>query len=439
MLIQRKAVVHFLLLTAFLFVILPALSAAQSETEELRLEDLISELVKSNPALLAAEIRYKAASLKPAIERAFPDPRISFGWMSAGTLLPGGGIGEDPNANVSLQVAQMIPYPGKRDLRSSIAKKEAENAKWMQSSALKSRVAALKAAYYELAAVHQVINLLKEHQDLLLQLQKVAEARYAVGKAMQQDLIRAGTEVAILENRRLSLTQKELSLAAEIDTLLNRAPTIPLGRPQLPEMPQLAPYEKLIAVIRQNSPVLKAQQATIDGRQLEIQLAKKEKLPDVDLMSGYYYMGELEDMWEVKAEISIPVFSKSKRRAQVERAGLELAEAHQNYRSTEQMLEFRLRDAYVKAETAKNLVDLYSSRIVPQSRLALESSLASYESGGVDFFTVLANFATIVEYRINLYEQQAEYLKALTVLEELLGVEPIEMPGQPPEKKRVRS
>ena len=39
---------------------------------------------------------------------------------------------------------------------------------------------------------------------------------------------------------------------------------------------------------------------------------KRELYPDFDVMSGYYYMGELEDMWEVKAEVAIPIFSRSK-------------------------------------------------------------------------------------------------------------------------------
>ena len=56
---------------------------------------------------------------------------------------------------------------------------------------------------------------------------------------------------------------------------------------------------------------------------------------------------------------------------------------------------------------------------MPQSQFALESSLASYETGAVDFLTVLSNFNTILEYEMNYYEQQAEYLKALSNLEEL--------------------
>jgi hypothetical protein len=52
--------------------------------------------------------------------------------------------------------------------------------------------------------------------------------------------------------------------------------------------------------------------------------------------------------------------------------------------------------------------------------------LASYETGGVDFLTVLANFTTIREYQISYYEQQSEYLKALAGLEELTASQAFE-------------
>jgi outer membrane protein TolC len=415
MFIKPIAAVHLMLVILFSFITSPAIFAAS----ELRLQDLISELVKSNPELVAAEARYQAALLKPSIVRSYPDPRITFGWMSAGTILPGGSIGEDPNANISIQVAQMFPYAGKRDLRSGIADKEAENLKWMRASDLNSRIAALKSAYYELASVHDILDLFDENKDLLLQLQKAAEARYSIGKTMQQDLIRTGTELAILENRKLTWMQRKASLAAEINLLLNRDSTIELGRPEKIEVVTIPDFESLRSIALKNSPSLKAQQATVNGRQLQVQLTKKELYPDLDLMSGYYYMGELEDMWEVKAEVSLPIFSRSKQKKETARAELEKIEAQEVYKASERSLEFRLREAYLKAETARNLLDLYSNRIVPQSYLALESSLASYEAGTIDFFAVLANFTTILQYRMNLYEQRSEYFKAVAALEEL--------------------
>ena len=48
--------------------------------------------------------------------------------------------------------------------------------------------------------------------------------------------------------------------------------------------------------------------------------------------------------------------------------------------------------------------------MVPQASLALESSLASYETGAVDFLSVLTNFITVLEYEMNYYEELQHYL-----------------------------
>ncbi|HVN78604.1 MAG TPA: hypothetical protein VMW38_06370, partial [Terriglobia bacterium] len=50
------------------------------------------------------------------------------------------------------------------------------------------------------------------------------------------------------------------------------------------------------------------------------------------------------------------------------------------------------------------------------------SSLASYETGGVDFLTVLSNMSNILENEMSYHEQRAEYLKAIAGLEELVAM-----------------
>lgn len=400
----------------------PALVSGQQQ-ETISLDALIRELLQANPEIQAAGYRYDASLTRPSRESALPDPRLSFGWMSAGTILPGGKLGEDPNANINLQVSQEFPFPGKRGLMAEIARKDSESEKQMRAATVRSRIAALRTAYYDLSFTYQALELLNQNQQSLRQLSKVAEVRYTVGKAMQQDLIKSETEVAILQNRILALQQQQQSLIAEINTLLNRPADSSLGRPAPVLLPALDSYDLLVSRIKTTSPLLLSQQSGIEKQQTSVRLAGKGTRPDFEIMMGYYNLGKLQDMWEVRAGISLPIFYKTKQRKQLEEATLQLGEAKQNYRAASQMLEFKLRDAYVKAQTSRNLMDLYDKQIVPQSNLALESSMASYETGGVDFLTVLSNFTVIREYRMNRLEQEANYLKALALIDELTGGE----------------
>jgi hypothetical protein len=60
--------------------------------------------------------------------------------------------------------------------------------------------------------------------------------------------------------------------------------------------------------------------------------------------------------------------------------------------------------------------------VIPQSDLTLESSLSSYETGALDFGSVLANYITRVEYEMNYYEELQNLHVALSRLEEMTGV-----------------
>jgi outer membrane protein TolC len=167
--------------------------------------------------------------------------------------------------------------------------------------------------------------------------------------------------------------------------------------------------------------LLQGQRSIIDSRQLNVESARKAYYPDFDVMSGYYNQGAMKPMWEFKVQMNIPLYFAKKQRYGLEEAGTTLSEAQRTYRSEQQMLLFQLRDRYVAADAALKLMDLYSRQVVPQSEIALQSSLASYEGGSVDFLTVLSNFTTIREYQMNYYEQRAEYLKAQSRLDELTG------------------
>ncbi len=419
----------------------PNLPAQGGQTREasVTLDSLVGELLRSNSELQAARKRYEAALTRPVQESALPDPRITTGWVSNGWPYPGAGLGTEPTSNIGIQYAQEVPFPGKRALKSAIAQKEADG-QAQSARALELRlVAQLKEKYYDLIFNYEAVDLIRENQELLQQMAKVAEARYSAGKATQQDIIKAGIEVSILDNQLIALEQKRLSIKAQINALIDRPPEAALGRPEaVSTLPSLDPFEFLRTRAIEGSPLLQGQRAVIDGRQLNVQSARKAYYPDFDLMTGYYNQGGMKPMWEFKVQFNIPIFFGKRQRPGLEEAGANLVEAQRMYRSGEQSLLFGLRDRYIAAEAALKLMNLYSKQVVPQSELALKSSLASYEGGDVDFLTVLSNFTTIREYKMNYFEQRAEYLKALSGLEELTGVPDGSGPAQEPPQHEVR-
>jgi hypothetical protein len=89
-----------------------------------------------------------------------------------------------------------------------------------------------KGAYAMLYLSHHAIHIFKENADLMRQFSKVAEARFAAGKASQSDALKAQVELSKMLNELVSLQQEKETNAAMLNTLLNRAPESPLGIPR---------------------------------------------------------------------------------------------------------------------------------------------------------------------------------------------------------------
>jgi cobalt-zinc-cadmium efflux system outer membrane protein len=73
------------------------------------------------------------------------------------------------------------------------------------------------------------------------------------------------------------------------------------------------------------------------------------------------------------------------------------------------------------ASTSVRLASLYRETVLPQTRLALESSMASYQTGTVDFLSVLTTFGSVLEYEMAYFEELASYHTAVSRLEEMTG------------------
>ncbi len=60
---------------------------------------------------------------------------------------------------------------------------------------------------------------------------------------------------------------------------------------------------------------------------------------------------------------------------------------------------------------------------LPQARLTVESSLAAYETGGVDFLSILNNQTAALDYEMDYHEQMLNYHLAITRMEEVTGMD----------------
>jgi len=179
--------------------------------EPSRLDDLIREALAGNPEILAAQKKYEAARQRPSQESSLPDPVLSLGYASNGGPLPGQGLGTQPTSNIGFMVSQQVPSSGKRRLRGDIAAKEAD-AEFQEYLAVQLSVRSrVTQAYHRLHHAYAAQDILAEYKDVLTRVIRVSEARYSAGKAAQQDILKAQTQLSILEARIVEKQQDKVN------------------------------------------------------------------------------------------------------------------------------------------------------------------------------------------------------------------------------------
>lgn len=396
---------------------------AQLDGGNLSLERLLEEARLSSPQLLAARASWEAATKRPAQEGSLPDPRVSI--RNFGVGRPVSGLNVSNFAFVSIGASQEIPYPGKLELRRNVATEEARAEAERYRQLELDVLAQIKLRYYDYAYLEQALETVAEDRDLLQQFLKIAEARYAVGKGIQQDILQAQIQLTVLLEREEIFRQKRGSAVAAINALLNRSPDDPLGSPAELE-PSAFPDElnELYKQAQQSSPLLRSTEHEVSRNAAALDLSRKEYRPDFKAGFEWQRTGSLfPDYYVASFEAKIPLYFWRKQRLGVEEAASKLVAARHEYRARAQDVLFRIKDHYLMARSAERLASLYKTAMVPQATLALESAISSYEVGTVDFLTLINAATLALDYELQYYQQISAYQQALAQMEPIVGKE----------------
>ncbi len=399
---------------------------AQSDElgDPLSLDAVVGYARQHNPEIRAAAAKWHAAEARPAQAGALPDPMVDLAYHNESFDRLTQGSSEF--AWIRIGASQEVPFPGKLGLKQRIATTEAEQTHQLSRRTELEVISRVKTAYAEYAHLFELLDLLRRNRDLLQKFARTAEAKYSVGEGIQQDVLRAHVELSLLVDRETSLEQRRQSQTAELNGLLNRPPSAPLGTPEHPEEKHLTrSVEELTAEALEHAPEVNAAKSAVRGGESTVALARREYLPDFVVRADYMNKASLLPEWEVGVGVKVPLYFATKQRAGVDEATATLAEAHAERQNTEVGIQARIRDLYARAEAAERLIALYHTTVIPQAHLALESATSAYSVNKVDFLTLLNSFTVSLEYEMRYHEELSNFQKALAELEAVVG-EPVE-------------
>lgn len=413
-------------LVGFVVVLLPLVATAQPVDREraavTTLADLVAQIDIANPELAAArhETDASVARIRPA--GAPPDPTISAGYMSGFLRPPFFPSTTTPDGLWQFGVSQQIPYPGKLAAKSAVASTVAERTRWTIEVTHVALVAALKTAYADLNLAERSLAILDGTRGVVEQARAAAESRFRVGRGPQQDVLRAQLEVSFLIER-VTLLRRDRSLAlAAINAVLGRTPETPIGAAPI-ATEEVPPLSELQWLALDHDPRLRRDEQQLVVGQATLALARKEILPDFGInLFTQRKVGGMPWMYGVDLMATVPVFRQRKQRPMVAEATAMLSAARDMRDATRVAAFAELAAASADAAAGRELITLYADSILPQARLALESSAASYQTGAVDFLSLLANVSSVLTYEVAAEQQRAVYVRALARIETLTGL-----------------
>jgi outer membrane protein TolC len=416
----RSARAALVVAAAVFFV--PGPGHAQSPGQ-LRLEEVLAQARERNPRLQATRAAAEAAALREPEASTLPDPMLQLGIMNFG--VPDLNTDMAMSMAPSVQLMQMLPFPGKLSLKGDIAGYGREMAEAGADEAWWSVRSMVSSMFYDLYSLDRRIEVMGETLALLTDFREVARALYGSGRGQQADVLRADVEVARMDGEIRKMEAMRRTVAARLNALLDRPAETEVPSPVLGPLPlQVPTADTLRAWAQESRPVLARGRLSVEQAGKRRELAHKQIWPDFTVGFAYGQRNRgtgTERMGSAMLGFSLPLHAGSRQHAaRDEAAAMErLAEAELGSLHAE--VDAHIGELLAELERARTLTALYRDEVIPEAGATVESAFSSYRVGAVDFLTLVGAQMTVNQYQGELFLLLGEYGKAVAALESAVG------------------
>ncbi len=392
-------------------------------SESLLLNSLVDEALKNNPQIQAAKQRYQAALARVRLLRTLQDPKFEYEYDKI-TASMDNLMNNNTKPMRTFSISQEFPFPTKLFLRKQSAQKEANSYEQEYKETERKVIKNLKESYFQLFLTDKKINLTQENLSLLSQFIEIANKKYSVNKASQQDSLKAQVEYSKLSNQLVLLDQEEKIAQSMLNSILNRSLDTQIVSVEENSNKVLELDEKImLRLAKESRPELRSFQEMVRKTEIDYSLSKQEYLPDFMLKYKREVNSSRPDSWAGMIGVTIPLWFWEKQDSFVKEAQANVGVVKAEYQAQENMILFEVRSSYARFEAAKKLVKIYETGVLPQAQAALETARRGYETDLLSFLDLLDFVRTLREFQMEYFESLANLEIALADLERSVGVD----------------
>lgn len=384
-----------------------------------------NRIKSSNPTISAAQADISAAQGQQTQAGLIPNPTFN---TVQGSIPGFGAYSNNPNAQSTYSISQVIELGGKRSGRRNIANAQFEQAQinyQINNAELFSQVVD---AFLNVAEAEEKLKL--NSVDVTLNKKTVSTIKHRIDAGRTSDLDLQAAKISLsnsyLEKAiiKSELASAKYSLAkfwngsdGDIHNIIS---------PSMSVMP-LKDLSYYLAKTNKNWQFQASLQAEKIS-QAEIGLAEAKRYPDITVGVGidhYFQNSDPKGHNALMGEFSVPIPIFDRNQGNV-------ATAHENYnksssesRNKELLLKKAIVNTYQIAVQAKNQINILKNGILPQSRNSLELAKMGYERGKYSYLDLLSAQQKLIDAQMREINAIFMYRRAWFTLQILIGNLPI--------------
>lgn len=425
-----------------LFLFSTTVAFAQQNEPLLTLNSAIDTAIRMDPWLNGSHHREDALRSEAISAASLPDPKVSL--MAVNFPVDTFDINQEPMTQLSVGVSQMFPRGDSLALTSRQKQQLAAQEPMLRLERKARVTATVSQLWLEAYKAQESIHLIERDRSLFEHLVDATKASYssALGRARQQDIIRAQLELTRLDDRLTVLRQNRESAQQRLSEWIGLQARLPLS--------QRLPSEDCVAVacsvesvegssryeLLQRHPSLQAMEQQIDAMQTGVELARQKYKPEFGLTAQYGYRDDdplgrdRADLLTVGVTFDLPLFTGNRQDQELNAATFRAEGLKTEKELMARQLRAGLDTASSQLQRLNERRTLYQQQLLPQMAEQADAALTAYNNDDGDF-------AEAVRARIAELNARIELLAIVVERQQTLAKIAYFLSGAPQSAERI--
>jgi len=158
----------------------------------------------------------------------------------------------------------------------------------------------------------------------------------------------------------------------------------------------------------------------VEQSEFELSMNRREYLPDMVVSAGRFTRGDFKNVYEASIMFRVPLYFWNKSAA-ITASHADVQSAKYDYEAARLMTLARVREISSLIKASEHHLHSYSSNIIPQARLAVQSTTSNYQVGKTDFLSLLDSESLLLKYQLMEQEELVNLNKNLSMVQEITG------------------